>query len=444
MAESLVTKITGPKGRGLTATSACPPGKLIFFEYPFAAVVGDMHTSSVCHNCFKAPSKALSRCSTCKICHYCSPSCQKADWPNHKQECKSIVKAQPHNLSHTMRLLMRIVRRLKREPGKTNDVEALTEHSAKIDIEKRALFSHAAMAIKSAFLDGEERPLCEEVPDMVKLICKIQCNTFHVLNNDHKAIGSALYLNLGSLVNHSCQANVIVVFDGSQLVCRSCGDIKEGDELLVSYTDLAATTETRRKILMDQYGFMCNCPLCVDETGTRDKLLGTLSEEIIEAKKYLDIGKWHIAREKFQQACDSYQLAVGQSAKPISLTDNLLAKLEILNGLTTAANETMDFRNALHFCKLSLPVFQAVYGDSHPLVGLQFYMCGKLGWLIGGDDAAADYAEAALGPLMKGLDILRGTHGTAHELTKGLCDLVAEVRMVLQSYVAAAAGRLPM
>ena len=43
-----------------------------------------------CYTCGKR-SFSMSRCGACKVATYCSPTCQKADWKVHKQDCKNHV-----------------------------------------------------------------------------------------------------------------------------------------------------------------------------------------------------------------------------------------------------------------------------------------------------------------------------------------------------------------
>ncbi len=38
--------------------------------------------------CAKDPVKSAKKCSGCKLVRYCSPECQIADWPTHKQSCR--------------------------------------------------------------------------------------------------------------------------------------------------------------------------------------------------------------------------------------------------------------------------------------------------------------------------------------------------------------------
>jgi len=64
-----------------------------------------------------------------------------------------------------------------------------------------------------------------------------------------------------------------------------------------------------------------------------------------------------------------------------------------------------DWEGALTYCRLTIPIYQRVYPAIHPLVGLQYYTCGKLEWLLG-------QTNEALQPYTKALDVLRITHGT--------------------------------
>jgi hypothetical protein len=47
-----------------------------------------------CRNCAK-PNVTL-QCSRCTVARYCNAECQKADWPNHKSGCKTVIAKTGH------------------------------------------------------------------------------------------------------------------------------------------------------------------------------------------------------------------------------------------------------------------------------------------------------------------------------------------------------------
>lgn len=78
-----------------------------------------------CRNVF--PQSALKKCGGCKSKWYCSPECQKADWPRHKKKCSeeksgvSIRKVQKRLM--TIFQGMRAVGKLFYEPGDKMAIE---------------------------------------------------------------------------------------------------------------------------------------------------------------------------------------------------------------------------------------------------------------------------------------------------------------------------------
>lgn len=87
------------------------------------------------------------------------------------------------------------------------------------------------------------------------------------LNNE----GSALYA-VQSAANHSCAPNSVATFPHSNhtLVLVANRDLEEGEEVTISYLDECALTRSchsRRKILQDNYLFLCKCSRCTEEEG---------------------------------------------------------------------------------------------------------------------------------------------------------------------------------
>ena len=103
---------------------------------------------------------------------------------------------------------------------------------------------------------------------------------------------------IGALLNHACTPNVCITFTRSQQVGRCAGarmragrticterscwlggpnqsvrairDIAAGEELCISYVDLAHATAERQGHLLRQYGFQCACDRCTQQPGFRD------------------------------------------------------------------------------------------------------------------------------------------------------------------------------
>ena len=55
------------------------------------------------------------------------------------------------------------------------------------------------------------------------LIFQVLVNTFNIGDEEHKSIGTGLYL-AGSIFDHSCEPNAYVTFIGTRLTCRSLVD----------------------------------------------------------------------------------------------------------------------------------------------------------------------------------------------------------------------------
>ena len=69
---------------------------------------------------------------------------------------------------------------------------------------------------------------------------------------------------IASLMNHACQPNVALCFDGSILTARAIVPIKAGSPILHCYgpQNGALVTPLRRQQLREQYHFVCLCQAC--------------------------------------------------------------------------------------------------------------------------------------------------------------------------------------
>ncbi|CAN0355033.1 unnamed protein product [Hapterophycus canaliculatus] len=82
------------RGRCLIAAENLDLGDVIMKVQPLSAVLDEDQARTRCANCFKhvngqGSNGGGSRCSGCKSIWYCSRACQKADWREHRTECKA-------------------------------------------------------------------------------------------------------------------------------------------------------------------------------------------------------------------------------------------------------------------------------------------------------------------------------------------------------------------
>lgn len=77
-----------------------------------------------------------------------------------------------------------------------------------------------------------------------------------------ESVGYALDL-VTAVINHSCDPNAHVFFQGRQLKVRSLKKIAPGDEITICYLDPRMEMTNRQKILQREYFFECSCEYTV-------------------------------------------------------------------------------------------------------------------------------------------------------------------------------------
>jgi hypothetical protein len=74
-------------------------------------------------------------------------------------------------------------------------------------------------------------------------------------------VGSSLD-PFAALMNHSCDPNSTVFFEGPELRVRSIKTIAPGEEITISYMDPNESFELRQDHLLSKYHFTCKCQKC--------------------------------------------------------------------------------------------------------------------------------------------------------------------------------------
>ena len=83
------------------------------------------------------------------------------------------------------------------------------------------------------------------------------------------ALTSALYTPIGltlvlsaSLLNHSCNPNSAIVYDGRKVSLHVSEKLEPDTELTISYINTTLSSKTRMSELWDRYHFTCRCSQC--------------------------------------------------------------------------------------------------------------------------------------------------------------------------------------
>ncbi|XP_015571533.1 histone-lysine N-methyltransferase ASHR1 isoform X3 [Ricinus communis] len=387
----------------------------------------------------------------------------KLEWKLHRIECEALSKLDKDRRKYvtpSIRLMVRLLIRRKLQSEKiisstaTDNydlVEALVAHMKDIDEKQLVLYAQMANLVNLILRWPDVN-----IKEIAENFSKLACNAHTICDSELRPLGTGLY-PVVSIINHSCLPNAVLVFDGRLAVVHTVQHIPKGSEVLISYIETAGSTMTRQKALKQQYFFTCTCPRCIkmgllddiqesailegyrckdnrcngfllrdsDDRGFICQQCGLLrsKEEVkksaAEIKATSDKASKSISSGNLQEAVSIYKLIEKLQRKlchPFS-TSLMQTREKLLKMLM----ELEDWGEALSYCKLTIPVYQRVYPEFHPLLGLQYFSCGKLEWLLGD-------TEAAIKSLTKALDVLRITHGTKTPFMKELMMKLEEAR----------------
>ncbi|XP_058097233.1 histone-lysine N-methyltransferase ASHR1 isoform X2 [Magnolia sinica] len=449
------------KGRCLFATRDFSPGEVIICQDPYASTPTNSPADLRCDGCFA--SSNLKKCSACRIAWYCGSRCQKLEWKLHQLECQALVGLNEDRrkmLTPSIRLMVRLVLKSKLQseqviPSTATDnynlIEALMAHMSDIGEKKLILYAQMANLVNLILPSLEIN-----IKEVARNFSKLACNAHTICDSELRPLGTGLYPVI-SIINHSCLPNSVLVFEGRLAVVRAVEPIAKGAEVSISYIETAASTTTRQKALKEQYLFTCTCSRCM-KVGLYEDLQESAVLEGYRCKDKKCDGfllldsdkKVFICQQcglvRTQQEIEKIATEVEQLSEKATLSQSsgnffeasamykIIEQLQLqlchplsINLMRTRETllkilmELKDWRGALSYCRLTIPVYERVYPAIHPLVGLQYYTCGKLEWLI-------EETRVALKSFTKAADVLRITHGTSTPFVKELFSKLEEAR----------------
>ncbi|ELR58064.1 SET and MYND domain-containing protein 3, partial [Bos mutus] len=203
---------------------------------------------------------------------------------------------------------------------------------------------------------------------------QVICNSFTICNAEMQEVGVGLYPSM-SLLNHSCDPNCSIVFNGPHLLLRAVRDVEAGEELTICYLDMLMTSEERRKQLRGQYCFDCDCFRCQTQDKDADMLTGDeqVWKEVQESLKKIEDLKAHWKWEQVLAMCQSI---ISSNAE--RLPDINIYQLKVLDCAMDACLNLGLLEEALFYGIRTMEPYRIFYPGNHPVRGVQIMKVGKL------------------------------------------------------------------
>uniref|UniRef100_A0A914VIK4 SET domain-containing protein n=1 Tax=Plectus sambesii TaxID=2011161 RepID=A0A914VIK4_9BILA len=272
---------------------------------------------------------------------------------------------------------------------------------------------------------------------------KCVINGISISDDDLNAVGIGLYVGLSAL-NHSCDPNAFISFDGPKALIRPLKSGLEGrplDQITVSYCDLLATTKERQQQLQQQYYFLCDCSVCANKQ--RDGAMRSLRCPDCSGEALLDDSdeSKHIAK---CWQCGKVMLNIDDAVSLMQqilwrltdletnedlgaalvegdcLADSALARLSDVNIFAARLFDCLTELNlkasrtaqAATYCERALSAYIRFYPAAHPAVSLQLLKAAKL------VSCAPERLEDAARRFQQAESALTASHGANHRLTE--------------------------
>lgn len=150
--------------------------------------------------------------------------------------------------------------------------DALQHHHPKWSQPKEALEWAKACAIFRTVLShtawwGQTLRALPTDSELFSVVSRLDSNIFGCFVRDGGPLfGHACYLQAATF-NHSCAANCSATSGVGCIEIIADEDVREGEQLSISYIDANKPRDARRKILQEHYNFQCRCSRCATEAS---------------------------------------------------------------------------------------------------------------------------------------------------------------------------------
>ncbi|OXU21510.1 hypothetical protein TSAR_009791 [Trichomalopsis sarcophagae] len=381
---ALDLKFSVDKGRHVVANRDVQKGEVLFVEKPFAFVLLDNeYSDAVCANCLKSRGDVPVPCKFCASTVYCTEQCRKKAWSTyHQWECfgNQIGIWDQIGIAHlTVRTFLNCC--YTDDTKKFNEIQRLVTNIDKIATQDMFVYGVSALMMtlylnkftnffKSINIyeklykkfDNKELNmyiLSEFVPEkwtedlnfvyisgillrhMLQLICNGHAITRLNINDSDSGnvvteyqcrIATAIYPS-ASMMNHSCDPNIINSFKDQYLIVKATKDIAAKEEVFNCYGPhyRRMRKKDRQIALQNQYCFTCECEAC---TQLKSQLL-----ELEEANKLFETANINLKSQKVKEALENAKQCLEirkrilyEYHESVTLTYDLIGKIFAVTG----------------------------------------------------------------------------------------------------------------
>ncbi|KAG7722415.1 hypothetical protein KL949_000531 [Ogataea haglerorum] len=271
----------GNAERGILIKQQCDAGDVIYDFFPQFEVAETNQSSesddckdNLCAHCLKSlkVSKMGVECGGCDgFVKYCCEQCMDADLAVHKIECLflSCYDFEERNrITCVERLILRLIITLGSDDTLVRQCQDLTSHyEVYLEAKKGQGFNNLSpiqqslFEVTEAYLAGFLRFFGCHLQGLIKLCFVVFVNSTVLQNFYDEPIG-IMFDPFFSLINHSCEPNTILVWNGRRAALKALKKLKPGEELLVSYCPVFLPKNERKQQLQNSFFFDCGCSIC--------------------------------------------------------------------------------------------------------------------------------------------------------------------------------------
>lgn len=277
----------GGKGRSLVAAESFRAGQVILRESPLLLysalpILSSSASSPYCDHCFRLLPQSAHKCQSCSLVSFCSPNCfsshtpwlcESLSWIH--QSSSAAFSDQPFERQVQARFLLSAYNLAAVSPSDFQTLLSLQGNGDQTD----SAAANLLHSLLSAVCPPLPVPFSPELTATLLDICK--GNAFGLMeepssaSNEKKPIRAYGIYHKTSIFSHDCLPNALSSFDyvdsasdgNTDIIIRTIHDVPEGREVCLSYSPLIMTYPSRRKRLLEDYGFKCDCDRCKVESS---------------------------------------------------------------------------------------------------------------------------------------------------------------------------------